>query len=1080
MRGDDGMPKRAGSDTLVSLAGTWSFQLDPHDRGEKEAWFRRGLDDRIMLPGTTDQAGKGYPLDRQTMRYSVPFMMTDWPGVSKITRLDRAGFLLRPWYYVGKAWYQRRITIPENWSRKHVLLKLERVIWRTDVWIDTRYVGSFDSLATEHGFDLGRLAPGDHRLTIRVDNGMIHNIGLAGHSYGPETQSRWNGLVGRLELNAVDPILVRDVQVYPDPDRQHVRVTAKAVNLTDKSVRATLSLTVQAEEEETIFGSVKATAALAPGETPLERTITVGKPVVAWDEFNTTRYRLVARLTANGMDSRVAPRFGFRSIRSDGRKILINGRRVFLRGTLDCCVYPRTGHPPTSLAEWLRVMRVIKEYGFNHVRYHSWCPPEEAFEAADRLGLYLAPETPFWVDTWITTTATHPKLLGEDADVLAYIRNEMRRIADRYGNHPSFAFFCIGNEFGMNGDWSVVNRLVTEAKQHDPRRLYSGSTTRRRVAADDYWVTAYAGGKSARGPGPARTDWDFSATAALVNIPLIAHETGQRPVFPDYEDLLPKFTGPLKPYNLIRLRDALAARGLLDQIKDFERASAEFQYVLYKAEHEAFLRTPDYAGFQLLMLNDFTGQSEALVGIVDPFWQSKGVITPKRVRQWCGSTVLLARFERYVWTNDQTLKADIEARHTGPKDLDNATVSWVVELNGGDVVAHGAFTKRRIRTGPLSPLGQIEVPLDKITRPSAMRLRVSLGDVTNEWKMWVYPSRAPQSTNADGPEGIVTSRRFDAATRQALAHGDRVLLQVPHTLNRFTRRAQFTPVYWSAGWSLSRIATLGILCDPKHPALAAFPNDGHSDWQWQALIQGGTMFIMDDAPAGFRPIIQPVTDFHQNHLLGQLFETRVGPGRLLVCGYDLDSDLEHRPAARQLRRSLTQYMQSNQFRPQFELPIALLSRWLTSRNTLRNLGATIRADGAQRGYGAEQAIDGSVDTLWHTPWTPNAPPHPHWLEVDMCTSRALRGITYLPRQDQSNGRVGRYEVYVSDDPKSWGKPIAAGQWKNSTLPQTVTFTTSVHGRYLKLAALTEVAGQPFASVAELDVILDHAERGAAR
>lgn len=926
----------------VSLAGQWSFQLDPTNVGEDQRWFQHELADSISLPGTTDQASKGYQLDSKTVQYPVPFMRTAWPGVAGITQLDHAGFLLRPWYYVGKAWYQRSITVPQEWRHKHVIVKLERVIWRTDVWLDARHVGSFDSLATEHEFDLRVLSAGPHRLTIRVDNGMIHNIGLAGHSYGPETQSRWNGLVGRLELSALNSICVRDVQVYPESDRKRVRVKATVTNWTDQPAQAAMKLTIQRANRDSIHGNLECSVDLAPGENTVEKWVPVATPVVAWDEFSTTRYRMLVQVSADGGTSRVAPLFGFRTIRRAGRSILVNGRRIFLRGTLDCCVYPKTGHPPTSLAQWLRIMRVIKEHGFNHVRYHSWCPPETAFEAADQLGLYLAPETPFWVDTWITNTATHPKLLGADPDVLAYVRNEIRRIADRYGNHPSFAFFCIGNEFGMNGDWGVVDQLLVEAKKHDPRRLYNGATTRRRVPADDYWVTAYIGRKGARGTGPARTDWDFSATAKLLDIPLVAHETGQRPVFPDYNDLLPKFTGPLKPYSLMRFRDALAARGMLDQVKDFERASAEFQYVLYKAEHEAFLRTADYAGFQLLMLNDFTGQSEALVGIVDPFWQSKGVVPSERVRQWCAPTVLLARMDRYVWTNDQVLQAEIEVRHAGPEDLNDATVAWRVETENGDVIARGKFQHQRIPTGQLTQLGRIEVPLQGIAQASAVRLHVLLGDVTNQWTMWVYPRLSREPDAGD----VLVTQQFDPTARQILAKGGRVLLQVPRTLNQYTHRSQFTPVYWSAGWSLSRIATLGILCDPKHPALAAFPNDGHSDWQWHTLVQGAAMFLMDDAPAGFRPIIQPVTDFHQNHLLGQLFETRVGPGRLLVCGYDLDTDLDHRPAARQMRRSLIQYMQSEQFAPRFELSTALLSCWLTSSSTLRNLGAKIQGDAA--------------------------------------------------------------------------------------------------------------------------------------
>jgi beta-galactosidase len=236
-------------------------------------------------------------------------------------------------------------------------------------------------------------------------------------------------------------------------------------------------------------------------------------------------------------------RFGFRQVERSGMEMRVNGRRVFLRGTLDCAVYPRTGHPPTTVDEWSRVLGVVKEYGFNHVRFHTWCPPDAAFEAADRLGIYLQAEAPAWVDDWGTETVTRPLGIGRDPEVVAYLRKELRRMSEAYGNHPSFLMCAIGNEFGQQStDWDLVNRMVEEMKTLDPRRLYAGCGARRNLPADEFWFTHHSGAGT-RGVGPARTDWDFTSAAETSPVPLIAHETGQRPVFPDYARLLPKFTG---------------------------------------------------------------------------------------------------------------------------------------------------------------------------------------------------------------------------------------------------------------------------------------------------------------------------------------------------------------------------------------------------------------------------------------------------------------------------------------------------------------------------------------------------------
>ena len=337
----------------------------------------------------------------------------------------------------------------------------------------------------------------------------------------------------------------------------------------------------------------------------------------------------------------------------------------------------------------------------------------------------------------------------------------------------------------------------------------------------------------------------------------------------------------------------------------------DFSMPLYKAEHEALHRTADCAGYQLLMLNDFTGQSEALVGILDPFWEPKGVITAAEVRQWNAATVALARFDRYTWTNTETFRATIEVAHYGPTDLTDATVRWSLISEAGDVAGKGTLGPLTLPTGGLMAFGSIAVPLERLHEATALTLRVSIGDIDNSWKIWVFPP--PPA--ADPPTDLVIATRYDRATQEALAAGRRVLLLVHGLRGRHAVRTGFASVYWSAGWSLDRMTTLGVLCDPRHPALASFPNDGYSDWQWYELTHNATTLVLDGAPDDLRPIVQGVTDFHQNRLLGQVLEARVGDGRLLVCGYDLNNDLDRRHAARQFRDSLLRYMTSDAFQP---------------------------------------------------------------------------------------------------------------------------------------------------------------------
>ncbi|HOW66199.1 MAG TPA: glycoside hydrolase family 2 TIM barrel-domain containing protein [Verrucomicrobiota bacterium] len=917
-----------GNSPSLSLRGSWRFALDPDGIGQAQEWYRRDLPDRITLPGTTDQAGKGYPLDPDRMNYAVDVLRTQWPGTQLPQRADEAGTLVRDPLFIGKAWYQRDLLIPRAWENRHLQLRIERALWRSRVWLDDRFVGTCDSLVADHRYDLGRIPSGQHRLTVCVDNDLQHNIGIIGHAYGPETQSRWNGMIGDLRLIATDPVFIRSIQAYPEttPRRAHVRV--KLANPSELSFEGHLRLKIQAAPGTPPMKTLAVDRIIqtSQSESVIELDLPLPDSVRCWNEFSPALYQIQAELRGQADQSKIQHEqtipFGLREIRRQGRHIEVNGRRVFLRGTLDCCVYPKTGHPPMTQPEWERVLGAIKSYGFNHVRFHSWCPPEAAFAVADRMGLYLGPETPFWVDDWTVETGSRPKRFGFDNDALEYVRNEIRRISDAYGNHPSFALFCIGNEFGMGSDWETVHRVLAEAKAYDPRHLQTATTARKQTPADDFWITHSTGKQSTRGVGPPHTDWDFTPATLEADLPILAHETGQRPVFPDYEDLLPKFTGPLKPLNYVRLQRLLNTSGLGRQMKDFEWASARFQGVQYRAEHEAMRRTPDLAGYQLLMLNDFTGQSEALVGILDPFFESKGVIRPSEVRQWNAPTVPLARFQRHTWSADDSLDASFEVSHFGEQDLRQASVRWELRDPDSGWKTNGQLGTFNIPAGAITSLGKIRVPLDTIKTPACIVLQISVGKISNQWRHWVYPDNIQEPDSSR----VFVTRHYDDAARAKLAQGEAVLLLGSRLKTARSAPAGFASVYWSAGWWGHAFSSLGLLCRPDHPALAGFPNPGHSDWPWHPVIQGGSLFDLTGAPAGFRPLVQAVPDFHFCRLLGYLFETRVGPGRLLVCGFNLDSK---DPAARALKTSLLDYARSRDFAPAIELEATLLNQWLS-------------------------------------------------------------------------------------------------------------------------------------------------------
>ena len=848
----------------IDLAGTWELRLGSIDSAPAGP---------IFLPGSTDQAGYG----ARTI---------DPPK----------GHLTRPYLYEGPAWYERSVVIPDAWRGQRIMLFLERVHWQSEVRVDGKSYGTRNSLSTPHEYDLtSALAPGRHRIQICVDNTYRIEVGRDASSMTDHTQTNWNGIVGRIELRARPPVWIDDVQVYPDLDAGRVRVTGQVRSLGGISPSGEMT------------ASVPGAPAEASASVRVSGSFDLALPMSGahlWDEYTGAVYTLLLRL---GGDAVEIP-FGMRRIAARGTQFTLNGRPIFLRGTLECAIFPLTGYPPTGEEEWARIFRIAREYGLNAFRFHSYCPPEAAFRAADKAGFLLHVELPVW---------SH--VAGKDAALDDYMRAEGRRILEAYGNHPSFTMLCLGNE--LSGDDKFLDGLVAEFKASDPRRLYTFAADYRRRApgpTSDYYVTQQttAGRLRINGTRFGRTeegtDHDFTPSVKAVPVPLVAHELGQWAVDPDLAEIA-KYTGVLKARNLEVFRDQLAARGLLTRAHDFQLASGRFSWAIYKEEMEAALRTPDFGGFFLLELEDFPGQGEALVGLLDSFWDSKGILTPSELRQFCGPVVPLARMKKFVWKSGETFEARAEVANYSPSDLDGAGM-WRLADDSGRVVEHGDFPGAPMKEGAVTALGSIRVPLGEIRGATHLKLTVGVPNASNSWNVWVYPD----AVSTDPPPGVTVATTWEAA-RAALAQGRRVLLHTPQ--GSALEPTRFLPIFWSKAWGgpsfTQQPAHMGILCDPKHPALADFPTAMHSDFQWWELAEGGRVFVLNDTPQALRPIVQVIDDFHRGYKLGSVFEAAVGPGKLLAVSYDLSSSLDQRPVARQLLHSLLHY--AAEFAPEVSL-----------------------------------------------------------------------------------------------------------------------------------------------------------------
>lgn len=544
-------------------------------------------------------------------------------------------------------------------------------------------------------------------------------------------------------------------------------------------------------------------------------------------------------------------------------------------------------------------MGIVKSYGLNHMRFHSWCPPDAAFRAADKAGVYLEIEMPMW---------------GKDAlpDERRYdfFRREIRAILKEYGNHPSFLLYCNGNE--IQGNFDFIEELTSTAEKLDSRHLYSGSTARTRIPSDQYYIsqdTPKGAAKVYEGrPG---TDWDVNV-ASDVDVPVISHESGQRCMYPDFDEI-PKFDGPVRARNLELWRNMLKDNGMLGQAKDFFRASGALTVLEYKAVMEALLRSSLSAGFQLLSLNDFTGQGYAPVGILDPFWESKGLVSPEQWRSFCAPSVVLLRYEKSTFFNDEVFSARVEVYNYSDRPFRKADVKWTVSDEDGTILAHGNAGKHDFPSYEVSAAGKIEIPLTRLNVSAARELTLTVNagkTLTNTWKIWVYPRAAMPSSD----DNVLYTKDLDSVAQARLSAGGKVVW-MPDPSKTKGRKSVFHNHFWNPIMFAWPPMTMGCLMHDDMGMFADFPTSYHTDWQWWDILEYAKVMELQDFPSGIVPFIQVIDSFDSNRKLGIGFEASVCGGKLLVLAMDAEKDIDKRPAARQLLRSIDKYVRGDGFAP---------------------------------------------------------------------------------------------------------------------------------------------------------------------
>jgi len=936
--------------TRINLDGVWKFQIDSLDLGIHQQWYARDLEGSINLPGSMAENGLGDEVSLHT-KWTGTINDHSYFTEDRYEKYRQPGNIKLPFwlkavkYYAGPAWYQKKVAIPEDWTGTRVILHLERCHWESRVFVNTDEVGSRNSLSVPHEYDLTPfLKEGTNTLSIRIDNRMIVPVGVNSHSVSEHTQSNWNGIIGALYLEARPGISMKNIQVFPDILSGLARVEFRVDDSSGKG-RSEKTSDEKASDEKASgekgfkgkfrmkarsFNTAQqhegpayeAEVITSDGDRLVKLEYPIGSDALLWDEFSPALYEFeVELLSENGkVLERQTEVFGMREFASEGTRFQVNGHPIFLRGTLECCIFPLTGYPPSDEAGWEHVMKRCQEHGLNHLRFHSWCPPEAAFKVADKLGIYLQVECGSWANQGST--------IGDGSPLDQFIIEEADRIVAAYGNHPSFCMLAYGNEpAGQHMNDYLIN-LMDSWRAKDQRRVYTAGAGWPLIPENDFHNGPQAriqrwgaGLGSIINASPAQTSYDFREEISRYNIPYVSHEIGQWCVYPDFKEI-EKYTGVLLASNFEIFQETLEENHMGDQSEDFLMASGKLQALCYKAEIEAALRTPGFAGFQLLQLHDFPGQGTALVGVLDPFFNSKGYISPEEFRQFCEKTVALARMTKQVYQNDETFRADIEIAHFDSETLKNCSVLCQIRNSSGQLLYEKRLEKEVIPVDNCIPLGSLEYNLELISSAEKLSLKLSVEGTpySNTWDIWVYPrSLSPQK------EEVLVTDKLDRKARALLDKGGSVLLLTHGQVNK-NHGAEveigFSSIFWNTLWTNGQPPhTLGILCKPEHPVFHEFPTEYHSNWQWWDPVSHSQVMILDDFPAEVRPLIQPIDTWFENRRLGLLFESKVRKGKLMVCSINLQTDLSARPVSKQLLHSILNYMNSPEFNPEYEVEL---------------------------------------------------------------------------------------------------------------------------------------------------------------
>lgn len=850
----------------IDLSGQWQVKLD----AEKQETMPQAYPETMMLPGTTSAAGLGMP-----------------------NSAKKTGCLTDAYRFEGAVWFMRTFTAGD-WTGEQTMLTLERTR-KTTVYLDGRPIGHQESLCTPHRYFLPPVHAGEHTLVIRVDNTDYPTRG--GHLTSPDTQGNWNGITGEISLTVAHTLLT-DLTVRPDLRRGCLRVHGHIIGAPD----GVAGIVLPGQMEHLL----PYRRGVLDGECPLKGN------EAFWDEAHPEIHTISIDLDGDVYETT----FGLRDVRTVGRRLLINGRETFLRGKVDNLLYPKTGYTPTDVASWMTILGIAKEYGINHYRYHTACPPDAAFTAADLLGVYMAPELPFW------GTVAEEGEEGYDERERDFLFQEGFRILREYGHHPSFLWLSLGNE--LWGSKDVLNRMMRAYREADDTKLYSSGANnyqfvpdvldeenvfvgvrlgRERLIRGSYAMcdapqgivqttapesvsnydasivpeTLGQSGEAGKvqiqyGTGVKEVDAQ-SADALIPDVPVISHEVGQYVFYPDFSEIS-HYTGPLKPRNIEAMRENLERAGLYGEHEAFFRQTGHLAVDCYKREIETLLRSREVSGFQLLDLQDYTGQGTALVGVLNAMMENKGLISAEEWREFCAGTVVLGEFASFTGMMGEDIRFDVQISECDPEKQHTCIRCTLMD---GERELYACDVTPGARQGRLTDAVSVTFPAECYRdamqeRITGLTVVLTLEDGTrNHYPIWLIPQVDIRITR----EGIEKDGRMVAFV-SAEEKADGAAIVVPSAGGQLP--AEYCTDFWcypmfrSISESMGKpvpVGTMGLSIDTASPLLKRFAQEDYTTPAWYAILQTAHVQRL---PADIHPAVQMIDNTERCARLGILYQ----------------------------------------------------------------------------------------------------------------------------------------------------------------------------------------------------------------